>query len=662
MKLNRATHPVERIGAIAETKQFGIKTTAKAFQVLSSKLYKNKIAAAIRELACNAYDSHVAVWRGDLPFEVHLPTAFEPYFSIRDFGTGLDHTAMTTVFTTFFESLKEDSNDYIGALGLGCKSPFSYVDSFVVYAYNGMTCSTYECFLENGLPMISRKAVSPSNEQTGLEISFPVQIDDIDKFGNEARSIFRWFDVRPTLTGNKITIPDRPVKRGSCWSVGSGMSAIMGQVRYPLDPEMVGSDLRNLNIHFDIGEVDIQAGREELSYDKTTIAAIQARLGIVRAEINAIYDKALTGAQNLLEAHDRIMVSTEKQLLQIVTPSWRGIPLTGALQTSFADYGKIADFGDRMILEETDLSDKIVVVADTDKTSRKRISIWRAGAGQNRVGYLVTPKATVTRDSITEIFGNMEMVFMSDIPIPSRRALLRTMTMSHSLEIRQKAERQIDLNKGGVYLMTKNLNAVHPTQVDHVIYPQTVVDFHRVMLLELWSRAPDDGKPIVDDVAIIPWSRRGEMGEGWVNVYDLMAECYRERKKTKAFRDTLRRARAFRWFEARALGANIQFHKMVDLIPLLDDNPVKSFLLNWQQCSADYKSHHPWTIYEDTVAGKPVHAVESLWSEWAKIMADFALVHDTYANRNGPKNIPNIVVQDIALYANLKHSTKLSTK
>lgn len=119
---------------VADTGEFKIKTSSRAFQILSSGLYANKIRAIIRELSCNAIDSHVAAGKLDTPFEIHLPNSLDPYFSIRDFGTGLNRDQVNNIYTTYFESTKTNSNDYIGALGLGSKSPFSYTNNFTVTA------------------------------------------------------------------------------------------------------------------------------------------------------------------------------------------------------------------------------------------------------------------------------------------------------------------------------------------------------------------------------------------------------------------------------------------------------------------------------------------------------------------------------------------------
>mgnify|MGYP001258182542 FL=1 len=105
------------------SKEFTIKTTAKAFRILSSGLYSDRIKAIIRELSCNAVDAHVMAKNSE-PFLVHLPSNLEPWFSVRDYGIGLSENDVMNLYSTYFESTKTESNDQIGALGLGSKSPF----------------------------------------------------------------------------------------------------------------------------------------------------------------------------------------------------------------------------------------------------------------------------------------------------------------------------------------------------------------------------------------------------------------------------------------------------------------------------------------------------------------------------------------------------------
>lgn len=661
MKLNIAATPVEHVGAVAETKQFGIKSTGKAFQVLSSKLYKNKIAAAIRELSANAYDSHVAVWRGDRPFEVHLPTVFEPFFSVRDFGTGLTHTAVVTIFTTFFESTKDGSNDYIGALGLGSKSPFALVDSFVVYTFDGKERSTYECYLENGIPQIARKASVASNEEAGVEINFAVATDDIPKFAKEAALIYQWFRVRPTLTGAEIHIPDLPELRGSCWSLAGGqycttMSAIMGQVCYPIDPEIVGTKLKNLVVHFDIGEVDIQAGREELSYDKATIAAIQARLATVEAEIDAIYEEMFQGCETIFDASFRASQTKDRTMFEIKKPHWRGMPIAGSLSQSLKGEAYLDDFGDREKLREADIEDLTLFMCDVERGAVTRFNIWRATpAGADKLGYRVVPELRMSRERAKEIFGDIPMVWASSIPLPPLKAKLRTMTRSTTYDIRNKADRSIDLNAGGVYIVSKNLAALHPDSAvaassNPTIGQTPLTALHEIMLDEIFTSAKDDGKP--DDVVIIPWSRRSEIGDNWTNVYDLMRGIYDEKMKDPAFRTGLKDARTYHgWYSQETDGVMTRIDSLVG--GAIGDGPVKSFIDVWKRCKTASKTFDRWRVYQDMI-DRPKGEHKSMMQEWLQLRRDFPLLMDVCRQRNYHERVDNIVANDLALYVDTK--------
>jgi sensor histidine kinase regulating citrate/malate metabolism len=111
---------------------FTIAANASMFRILSDGLYSNKIKAVIREVSCNAYDANVDAGNGDVPIVVHLPNDLEPFFSIKDSGPGLNPEQMVDIYTQYGNSTKTDNNNAIGCLGLGSKSPFSYIDSFTV--------------------------------------------------------------------------------------------------------------------------------------------------------------------------------------------------------------------------------------------------------------------------------------------------------------------------------------------------------------------------------------------------------------------------------------------------------------------------------------------------------------------------------------------------
>lgn len=289
---------------VGEVGEFRIRNSAKAFGILSSGLYANKIRAIVREYSCNAVDSHVEADRADTPFDVHLPNAFEPWFSIRDYGVGLDEQQVRNIFTTYFESTKTETDDLIGGLGLGSKSAFSFTDNFTIVAVKNGTKRVYTAFInEQGVPSIAPMGEEGSNEPSGVEIRFAVEESyDFRKFYEEARHVYKHFKLRPVVSGGlgefsfiDPEYEDRDIIPGVHTVANSrGYStrsyAIMGNIEYPIDVPSnmdlgdAGSLLScGLVIEFGIGELDIQASREGLSYIPETVAAIKAKLEALNA-------------------------------------------------------------------------------------------------------------------------------------------------------------------------------------------------------------------------------------------------------------------------------------------------------------------------------------------------------------------------------------------
>ena len=156
-----------------EGKTFSIKASPVAFDILSNKLYSNPTLAIVRELLTNAYDSHKAAGKEDVPIKVNLPSYMEPNFIIRDYGIGLSKEDVLELYTTFFDSTKSNSNDFTGCFGLGSKTPFSYTSSFSVISYWNGTKYFFIATKKDGLPHIYAVREEPTDEPNGLEVSIP---------------------------------------------------------------------------------------------------------------------------------------------------------------------------------------------------------------------------------------------------------------------------------------------------------------------------------------------------------------------------------------------------------------------------------------------------------------------------------------------------------
>lgn len=318
MIINSAPENIATLGNVAQVSEFRIRNSAKAFGILSSGLYANKIRAIIRELGCNAVDSHVAAKRTDVPFDVHLPTQLRPHFAIRDYGTGLSHEEVVNIYTTYFESTKTQSNDFIGALGLGSKSPFSYTDNFTVIAIKDGIKGVYSAFInEHGVPSVAVMSSGPTDEPAGVEVKFAVtESNDFYKFIKEASSVFAYFPVKPNFTGAEVTVDEIKYKAENIVpgvsqrdsSRGGRNRAIMGNIAYPI--EMPHGHLAHLeyiednalDFYFNIGEIEFQASREGLQYTAATVAAIKSKY---KELADALTDKFAAEAEAIPNLWDR---------------------------------------------------------------------------------------------------------------------------------------------------------------------------------------------------------------------------------------------------------------------------------------------------------------------------------------------------------------------
>jgi hypothetical protein len=297
------------ITSIASTpSRFKIKASAKAFKILSG-FYSEPILAIPRELGANAWDSHVKAGNTGRMFEVHAPNTLEPWFSVRDFGTGLSAAHVDTIYTTYFESTKTSDNDSDGCMGLGSKTPFNYTDNFTVTSWFGGKKDVYSCFIdESGSPNIMHVRSSESTEHTGLEVKFGVKISDISMFVDKITRAFEPFHNRPIIKGANIAYPERVYSfKGKTWgqrkSQGTtyntgGCNAIMGNYCYPISTAAIRNALYHsgkseklmnnlertlqygsIDLFFNIGDLDVAPNKEQLQYDdnnKTVVKIISA--------------------------------------------------------------------------------------------------------------------------------------------------------------------------------------------------------------------------------------------------------------------------------------------------------------------------------------------------------------------------------------------------
>ena len=353
MKLADRSVDVHSAGVVS-TNRFKVAQTSKMFNILSNSLYSDKVMAVIRELSTNAYDAHIAAGNPN-PFLVRLPTYTDPNFTIRDYGTGLNQSDMEELYTTYGASNKNDSNDYVGCLGLGSKSPFAYTKSFTTSSYFNGTKYTYVAAMdESGVPTLNLLDVTPTKESNGLEISFAVKNNDFGEFSNKAVRIFHYFKQKPVIVGGNLKDPYSNkdiVFNDNSWrlcklnnnsdlfpnaynKIDSSIIAIMGNIAYPVNISLLTGDgnkvenetisrwnkasaiksdwkvfidhLHNtsmyLELDFGIGELDMDPSREGLQYTKQVIKTLKDKIQQVYSDLKDQSTAAIANSKTLVEA------------------------------------------------------------------------------------------------------------------------------------------------------------------------------------------------------------------------------------------------------------------------------------------------------------------------------------------------------------------------
>mgnify|MGYP001437770668 FL=1 len=451
MKLHTKTNTITKSENFVES-NYSIDATAKAFAILSDGLYSNKILAVVRELSTNAYDSHVAAGCSEKPFDVTLPTSLDHEFSVRDYGTGLSKEDCMSLYTTYFRSDKTDSNDAVGCLGLGSKSPFAYTEQFMVESFhdgNHMTFSAYKN--ENDEPVFALLSEQSTDEPNGLKVSFATDSSDTFAFKHEAGNVWKYFVTTPNANIDiEIDSQGDAVMSGDDWKICNKANRgyakneiVMGQIAYELDADQFDGEVydllwrgHGLIIYANIGDVDITPSRESLSYNSRTKEFIHNKIKTILEEISTQTQEYIDDSLTLWDAR----------------LAWVGVSKSmGGVQTIREAVGEITHYKN----QELFLEDQYNGVQLPESTK----------AGNNVVWYTKSKwRSTIQRKevSILKVFSSAEMTIIYENE--KRGAVGR---VKHDLK-EVKKEGNIFLIRGDEDYLAEVLTALGANR-DHVI-------------------------------------------------------------------------------------------------------------------------------------------------------------------------------------------------
>jgi hypothetical protein len=434
MILQDTINEVEQIGNITEQSEFSIKASRKAFSILSG-LYSDIHLGIIREIGANAMDAHVAAGKKDIPIEIHLPNALEPWLTIKDQGTGISHKDIYSIYTTYFESTKTNTNEQTGCFGIGGKIFFAYTDNSTIYSIVDGVKRTYNAFINaGGLPSISLVSQNNTNEPNGFAVQIPIKSNDFEKFKDATFRACRYYEVKPTITGGKIDWNiDKPDFVGSFWRSYTKLNqsyALMGNVAYPINTYQLSYDNQELArkaglvINFNLGDLEITPSREDLTYSDLTLKTLNEKIESVKADFVSNVENTIKNSPNLLDALKALyLLKNQWSFLNSSMLNnkvyWNSIDITDprtsikAIATSLVSYSKNR-WGRKKIKETgyADLSENALWYYDNlPRGSVKRVThyVRHSGNGDISINFV----------SESEMKGLISAGFPSSIFLPT---------------------------------------------------------------------------------------------------------------------------------------------------------------------------------------------------------------------------------------------------
>lgn len=299
---------------------FSVQDQGMIFDILRSKMYSNPILAICREISCNARDAHREVGKENTPIQIHLPTALEPYYTIKDFGPGISPDRMINIFIKYTASTKRNDNVQTGGFGLGAKTPFAYSDQFTVTTFHDGTKYSYACSIdETKVGKLILLDSRPTDEPNGTEISIPVKPVDFSVFRQYTEQSCRHWNVKPVILGDILKWAEfNPVIKGDDWIIIGTTNyhcvprLVIDGIEYPLDTSslrkyadasLIDSIRGDLILYFNVGELTLSANREQIFLDKSTQEKISKRLERISKDIKKLTEEKIAKFSNLWEAN-----------------------------------------------------------------------------------------------------------------------------------------------------------------------------------------------------------------------------------------------------------------------------------------------------------------------------------------------------------------------
>lgn len=339
----------EHIGDIQENRVgIDIKNIDFITSLLTSNLYSNPLESFLRESVSNAYDSHVeAGTKEHILLIIDLMKDGKYKITLRDFGVGLSPERFDEIYKNIGSSTKRESNNYIGAFGIGRFSCLSCATAASLSSFYNNTRYDYIMYKNEKGINIDKINEIKGEFKNGLEVSVivnttPNELRDAiinlcffkdlyieyhdNDFSNGYRyqcnlhDVIRGFNNRHIIEFENISYCDF-LKNYQSWD--SYYSFRIGNVLYDNDTKPFRS--YGFVVNLPIGSVDITPSREKLQYTEYTKNTIKEYTEKAKNELNDFISKKIPKSLSIKElykyfiADDAVIVAKDGITLSVYT-------------------------------------------------------------------------------------------------------------------------------------------------------------------------------------------------------------------------------------------------------------------------------------------------------------------------------------------------------
>lgn len=258
--------------------------------------YRDPISSLIREYTSNAFDSHVEAGV-TTPVYVAINEDESGWFwACEDFGVGISPDRAKNIFMKYLSSTKEETNNQIGAFGMGSKSGLGYTD--VVHIRTRFDGTEYKYMLHktSDAPTLSLVSTSETDKRNGTQIKIYLKDTYSEKksFIDKTKIQLAYFDnvvyggELDSMNGNFVIYDQEHF----CFNPNTFRNQahiLIGNVCYPINWEVIDKDSEfkdiPIGLKFNIGDLPVIFTREDIRYTDDAIRTIKSKLAAAKEEL-----------------------------------------------------------------------------------------------------------------------------------------------------------------------------------------------------------------------------------------------------------------------------------------------------------------------------------------------------------------------------------------